>query len=121
HTHLDSFHRRGELAATLERARAADVTTLVTVGTASDDWTLYRELATTHPGEIHFTAGLHPCSVDEDWENELAQLPAYWRDGGLAPVALGECGLDRFHLPKSDPARAEQLIGWQKAAFAAQL
>jgi TatD DNase family protein len=39
----------------------------------------------------------------------------------LNPVALGETGLDRFHLPKDSPAEAEKILGWQKAAFAAQL
>jgi TatD DNase family protein len=34
---------------------------------------------------------------------------------------LGECGLDRFHLPKDDPAKAEQVFAWQRAAFEAQL
>ncbi len=122
HTHLDSFIRRGALAATLAGARAADVDALVTVGTASDDWSLYRDTAAAHPGVVHYTAGLHPCSVDETWEQELAQLPAFWRDGvGPRPAALGECGLDRFHLPKKEPERAEQLMAWQKAAFAAQL
>lgn len=36
------------------------------------------------------------------------------------PVALGECGLDRFHLPK-DVAEAERILAWQRDAFAAQL
>jgi TatD DNase family protein len=36
------------------------------------------------------------------------------------PVAIGECGLDRFHLPK-DPAEAEPLFAMQREAFAAQL
>ncbi len=121
HTHLDSFIRRGELADILGRARAAGVEAMITIGTASDDWGLYRETAAAHPGVVSFTAGLHPCSVDESWEREVAQLPAFWRDGGLRPVALGECGLDRFHLPKHDEARAQRLMEWQKAAFRAQL
>ncbi|WP_221031822.1 TatD family hydrolase [Actomonas aquatica] len=121
HTHLDSFVRRGELAPILDRARTADVDAMITVGTASDDWLGYRELAMAQAGTVFYTAGLHPCSVDETWEQELAQLPVFWRDGGLVPVALGECGLDRFHLPKKDEAKAEQLMAWQKAAFAAQL
>ena len=121
HTHLDSFARRGELPAILARAKDADVEALITVGTASDDWTLYRDLATEHHGVVYYTAGLHPCSVDETWEAELDQLPGFWSDGGLRPAALGECGLDRFHLPKKDEARAEQLMVWQKAAFARQL
>jgi TatD DNase family protein len=35
-------------------------------------------------------------------------------------VALGECGLDRFHLPK-DAAQADAIFAWQRAAFQAQL
>jgi len=63
----------------------------------------------------------------------VAKIEAFWwgranrpgepRLGGDAspyPVALGECGLDRFHLPK-DAAEAEKIFGWQRAAFAAQL
>lgn len=37
------------------------------------------------------------------------------------PVGLGECGLDRFHLPKDDVASAERIFAWQREAFAAQL
>jgi TatD DNase family protein len=36
------------------------------------------------------------------------------------PVALGECGLDRFHLPK-EAIEAGKVFAWQRAAFAAQL
>jgi TatD DNase family protein len=39
---------------------------------------------------------------------------------GPTPCAIGECGLDRFHLPK-DAAAAEQILGWQRAAFGVQL
>jgi TatD DNase family protein len=121
HTHLQTFALRGDLAGAIDRARAADVEVLITVGTSTEDWTVYREIATANARSVHYTAGLHPCAVDENWERELAALPAFWSGSDLPPVALGECGLDRFHLPKNDQAKAEQLIGWQKAAFAAQL
>lgn len=138
HTHLDSFARRGELPAVLERARAVGVTAMITIGTDTDDWPLYRELAGAHPGVVHYTVGLHPCSVKEDWEVRVGELEAFWgraRAPGVPiaeqsaavsavaphPVALGECGLDRFHLPKDDPAAAERSYAWQQAAFAAQL
>lgn len=48
-------------------------------------------------------------------------MEAFWHGEGARPVALGECGLDRFHLPKDDAARAEKVFAWQRAAFAAQL
>ena len=119
HTHLDSFARRGELTGILSRARAAGLEAMVTVGTDTDDWSLYRDLAREHPGSIHYSAGLHPCSVGEDWAGRVAQLEDFWR-GQPRPVALGEIGLDRFHLPK-DAAAAEKIFGWQRAAFAEEL
>lgn len=146
HTHLESFARKGALAATLERARQAGVEAMITIGTAPDDWTLYREIASAQPGFVHYAVGLHPCSVDGDWEKAVAQIEGFWREGAgttasraagsgepasavapggtgataVRPVALGECGLDRFHLPK-DAAEAERIFGWQREAFRAQL
>jgi TatD DNase family protein len=59
--------------------------------------------------------------VGEGWEAAVAEIEGYWRAGEAdAPVALGECGLDRFHLPK-EPAEAARILGLQKAAFEAQL
>lgn len=122
HTHLESFVRRGELPVVLQRAREAGVEGLITIGTDRDDWGLYRDLAAGSGGFVHYTAGLHPCSVDEHWEAQLDQLPGFWADQAkLKPVGLGEIGLDRFHLPKDDPVAAERVLGWQRAAFAAGL
>ncbi|MBL9210917.1 MAG: TatD family hydrolase [Opitutaceae bacterium] len=122
HTHLESFARKGQLPAILARAAEAGVATLVTIGTSPDDWSMYRTIAGEHAatGRVRFTAGLHPCSVDESWPAAVAQLEAYWQSDGVRPVALGECGLDRFHLPK-DPDQAATVLGWQREAFAMQL
>ncbi len=117
HTHLETFVRHGTLVAALARATDAGVDTLVTVGTASDDWSVYRDLARAHAGRVRYTVGLHPCNVTENWREELALMPPFWDETGLArPVALGEIGLDRFHLPK-DAAEAERIFGWQREAF----
>jgi len=122
HTHLESFARRGALAETLARAREAGVEAMITIGTAPDDWTLYHEIARAHRGFVHYAVGLHPCSVGADWTAAVAQIESFWAASiDVKPVALGECGLDRFHLPKDDPAAAERILGWQKEAFAAQL
>jgi TatD DNase family protein len=133
HTHLDSFARRGELPAVLQRARDAGLEAMIAIGTAPDDWSLYREIARVNPGFVHYAVGLHPCSVEADWAGAVAQIETFWKSGtgvppvgsgrdarATRPVALGECGLDRFHLPK-EPAEADKIFGWQKAAFAAQL
>ncbi len=120
HTHLDGFARRGELPAVLERARAAGVDAMIAIGTEPADWTLYRELARAHPGRVYYAVGLHPCSVTEDWEVALAQAEPFFAGDGPRPVAWGEVGLDRFHLPK-DPAAAAAVFERQRAAFAAGL
>lgn len=119
HTHLESFARQGALPDILARAKEAGLTAMITIGTSPDDWQTYADLARENPGFIYFTAGLHPCAVDAAWEPAVAQLAEFWtRD--VLPVALGECGLDRFHLPK-DPAAAERIFAWQQAAFQFQL
>jgi TatD DNase family protein len=117
HAHLDSFIRRGDFPGVLERAAEAGVSGVITIGTEPGDWALYRDAA-SRPG-LWFTVGLHPCSVDEAWPAAVAALPAYL-SGNPRPVALGEIGLDRFHLPK-DPAEAERIFSRQQEAFSAQL
>lgn len=121
HTHLDSVAKGGGLPGLVRRAREAGVEWMIAVGTAPDDWELYGDLARENAGSIRHTIGLHPCSVDEGWESAVSSMARCWEDrGDNAPVALGECGLDRFHLPK-EPAEAARVFGLQKAAFEAQL
>jgi len=124
HTHLESFVHNGTLSEVLHRAKEAGMEALVTVGTSPDDWALYRELAQKNPGFVHYTVGLHPCSVDERWPEAVAPIEGYFDchlQNDKLPVALGEVGLDRFHLPKDDEPAAERIFRWQRAAFAAQL
>jgi TatD DNase family protein len=137
HTHLESFARKGALEPILQRAREAGVEAMITIGTSPEDWGLYRDIAREHAGFVHFTVGLHPCSVDGGWEGAVGQMEEFWASGTvvssvspsnhrrdaratLRPVALGECGLDRFHLPK-EAGEAEKVFAWQRGAFAAQL
>ncbi len=125
HTHLESFARQGVLADVLARARAAGVDAMITIGTSPEDWRTYQEIARGHPGFVHYTVGLHPCAVEADWGDGVGQLEAFWGKSGegreaTLPVALGECGLDRFHLPR-DVAEADRIFAWQRGAFAAQL
>jgi TatD DNase family protein len=122
HCHLESFAQRGDVPGVLDRAAAAGVTRLITIGTGPADWPLYASLAAAHPGRVDYTVGLHPCDLGPDdsaWQSALALLPAFFQGNGR-PVALGEIGLDRFHLPK-DPATAAATFARQEAAFRAQL
>ena len=119
HTHLERFHRNGVLSNILETAAAVGVDRMVAVGTDLNDWDLYAEMAEEHSGRIDYTVGIHPCSVESDWEDAAKQIEAYWARINR-PVALGEIGLDRFHLPK-DTDVAKGIFEQQQAAFACQL
>jgi TatD DNase family protein len=128
HAHLDSYAKQGSLEDVIARAQRAGVEAIITVGTGVDDWNFNRDQAQAHPRAVQYTVGLHPCSVDEKWEASIAQIEGFWKTEtapgrvgtGIRPVALGECGLDRFHLPK-DAAEADRIFSWQGDAFAAQL
>jgi TatD DNase family protein len=94
---------------------------MIAIGTGPDDWDLNRDIAGENRDCVRHTVGMHPCSVDEGWEAAVAGIARFWEGGaGAAPVALGECGLDRFHLPK-DAGAAALAFGLQRAAFEAQL
>ncbi|MGC6424016.1 MAG: TatD family hydrolase [Lentimonas sp.] len=119
HCHLKGFKDKGELDAVLARADDAGVDQFVTVGTSPKDWVPYRELSAAKPGKIFYTVGLHPCYVDAKWEEDVANISTFFIPPNT-PVALGEIGLDYFHLPK-DPVEAGELMIHQEEAFRQQL
>jgi TatD DNase family protein len=121
HCHLDSAQRSGTLPGVIQRAQAAGVEWLVAIGTEPGDWDLNRDIVRAHPSCVRHTVGIHPCSVDAGWEAAVARMEKFWKEAPEdAPVALGECGLDRFHLPK-EPEAAALAFALQRSAFAAQL
>lgn len=104
----------------MERSEKAGVHEWIAIGTESGDWSRHAALAGSRPGKIHWTAGLHPSHVEEDFEEELARLETLL--GGSTeippPCAVGEIGLDYTRIPKED---RERVIERQKSAFAFQL
>ncbi|HRE05384.1 MAG TPA: TatD family hydrolase, partial [Opitutaceae bacterium] len=66
----------------LTRAREAGVEAMITIGTSTDDWALYRETAEALAGFVHYTVGLHPCAVEGDWPAQVAQMEAFWTAAG---------------------------------------
>jgi len=119
HCHLQSFTKTEELETILERAEQVGVNKMVTVGTCSEDWKDYEQIAKQYPGFVYYSAGLHPGYVDANWKFQLLGLRNFWNNK-ISPVALGEIGLDYFRLPK-DRAEAEKIIFFQKEAFRSQL
>lgn len=119
HCHPDYAMKAGRLREWMAESRVAGVEGVVAIGTDLHDWSDYRGLTQAHPDFFRHTVGLHPCHVDEGWEDALAALSPYFADAH-PPAALGEIGLDYFRLP-SDEVAAEQLKLAQREAFRRQL
>src|SRR5690348_11709136 len=88
-------------------AAAAGVTTMVTVGCDRASSLEALDVAARHD-DVHATVGLHPHEARFGVATIIDLL-----DGPVAPVAIGECGLD-YHYDHS-PRDA------QREAFAAQV
>ena len=119
HCHLEKFARSQQLSNILKNAEDAHIAQLISVGTHIADWPLYHELAMTHPEIIAWTVGIHPCHVESDWHEQGMAISVWFADA-CPPVALGEIGLDYYHLPKS-VAEADIIKKRQREAFAYQL
>ena len=103
----------------MSRAQTVGVHQMIAIGTCLKDWETNYNLATENPNHIAYTVGLHPCYVTRSWGKAVDQLEDYF-NRPKDPVALGEIGLDYFHLPK-DLEEAIAIKSYQKCAFEAQL
>jgi TatD DNase family protein len=106
HCHLHDESIPGGTDEAIEAARAAGVTTMITVGCDRATTLAAIAVALRHEG-VHATAGLHPHEARWGVET-IADLVAH-----PAVVAVGEAGLDHHydHSPRDD----------QRRAFAAQI
>lgn len=103
HAHLDHPDVQKDLPALLERARAAGVTRIISIGTNLESSRRAIALAAMHD-EVFATVGWHPGEVLEapgDIRAELRDLAAHPK-----VVALGETGLDYHRLPGRDTRNA---------------
>lgn len=93
HAHLDDERFAADLPAVLQRAAAAGVAAILTIGTSAATSARNVELATRHP-ELWAAVGIQPNHVAEaeagDWDQVVALA------GNARVVALGETGLDRY-------------------------
>lgn len=96
HAHLDFPELVSEVDDVVKRAAAAGVTRIITIGTTVASSRQAVQLAAKYPG-VYATVGVHPTHAAEASENFIDQL----RELAAQPkvVAVGEIGLDYFHLP----------------------
>jgi TatD DNase family protein len=110
HCHLDDYE---DLPAILANARSAGVGTLLAIGIGDGPDTMHRalDLAHTH-SQIWASAGIHPQEAHRANPEALAKLTTLAEDPRC--IAIGEIGLDYYHLDNPD-------ITTQQAAFIAQM
>ncbi len=100
HCHLDDERFINDLDEVLERAKAAGVKKFIIPG--ADPSTLPRAVNLANSYEdIYFAVGVHPYDKDKfdiDYLKEFINHPKC--------VAVGECGLDYFRLPKEEEAKS---------------
>lgn len=105
HAHLGWKDFAGEVDTILERAKAAGITKIVTIGTHSESNKRAIELAEKYDN-VFATVGWHPGDAEDapsDFATELRDLAAHPK-----VVAIGESGLDYFRLPGKSGGSPEQ-------------
>lgn len=118
HAHLDSERYEGDRGAMLERAYAAGVRDILSIGIGEGPDTMHGalDLARAYAGRegvprIYATAGIHPHEARVINEAALVKLDALLAEDTV--LACGEIGLDYFY--EHSPRDA------QRAAFARQM
>lgn len=105
HAHLDYPDFAADFGEVLERANAAGVTRIITIGTSLESSRRAVELAETHDN-IFAAIGVHPTS-DETAEDVMTPLRELAQSKRV--VAIGETGLDYHRLPSADVAKEKQV------------
>ena len=104
HCHLDFPDFGPELDSVVNRARAAGVGTMLTIGTRLKAFDGVRAIA-EHYDDIWCSVGVHPHEAAEEPLNEASALVE--RASHARVIGIGEAGLDYYyeHSPRDDQVR----------------
>ncbi|WP_390902885.1 TatD family hydrolase [Vibrio qingdaonensis] len=100
HCHLDLIAAKTDLADVLEGARAAGVEGIIVPGINEENWTDIAQLAQQH-SDIYYALGFHPLFLSGVSSASIERLKQVFVQARGLPnkcVAIGECGLDFYHL-----------------------
>jgi TatD DNase family protein len=126
HAHLDFPDFSNELPDLLQRAQAAGVERIITIGTGLES--SHRAIALAEQYQnIYAAIGVHPCNANDEADDALEKMEPLLAHPKV--VAIGECGLDYYHLPDRGEAETDadynsRLAPWkarQKLFFQRQL
>lgn len=111
HTHLFSDEFDADRTEVVQRAIRAGVATFFLPNIDRSSVPAMLDLEEQYPGKCFAMMGLHPCSVNERYEEELKMVEDWF--GKRKFIAVGEIGMD-YHWDKT-------FIVQQKDAFARQI
>jgi TatD DNase family protein len=104
HAHLSSREFERDLPDVLARAEAAGIARILCVGIDLESSRRAVQLAESHPA-VYATVGWHPTHADDAPDEVRPDLRALAQHPKV--VAIGEIGLDYFHLPSKRGGTAE--------------
>lgn len=115
HTHLFVNQFDEDRTAVVERALEAGVSKMLLPNIDLESIEALHDLSRQFPENCIPMMGLHPCSVTENWEKDLAVIKSYLDKNDYC--AIGEIGMDLYWdkstLPYQQKAFAQQ-IEWAK-------
>ncbi len=117
HAHLDFFEDPTDI---LARAEAAGVSQILAIGIGDGPQTMHRALALAnqHP-HIFASAGIHPQEAHQATPEALEALRILAQDPRC--IAVGEIGLDYYHLANPDiPTQHQAFVAQMQIAAAAR-
>ncbi|ASM40655.1 TatD family hydrolase [Campylobacter sp. RM12327] len=114
HCHLDDESFDKDLDAVIQKAFNSGVKSVIIPGANLQDLPKARDIAHRYEN-VFFAAGIHPYHID-NFDIEI--LKEFLKDSKC--IAVGECGLDYFRLPK-DEQEKENIKSLQKRYFGYQI
>jgi len=114
HIHLDNIQYQDDLDKVIDDALNSGVKAFLIPGADPKDLPKAVELATKYK-EIFFGVGFHPYDCESFDMKILEQYASHPKC-----IAIGECGLDYYRLPKDDIEKQENVV-LQKEVFISQI
>jgi len=117
HTHLYSEQFQEDREAMIDRALAAGVKRFLMPNIDSSSLDGMKALVKKYPNSCYPMMGLHPCSVGENVEEELAVVERELKSNSYIYIAVGEIGMDLYWdktYQKEQEEAFQKQIKWAK-------
>ncbi|QCK16201.1 TatD family hydrolase [Mangrovivirga cuniculi] len=110
HAHLYGKKFEGDLDETIERAKSAGITKILLPNIDESSVDEMLEVVEKNPGFCYAMMGIHPCSVNKEWEKQV-EFVADWLKKDDRFIAVGEIGTDLYWDKSLFEEQKQALIG----------